>query len=86
MFTAFLVITVIPLIVIDFLWMFFVETRTGFDYIAISGMMVFHVLELIGFGVVQLLRLVNYQNSFFQFQYGYQHIRGQDDGIELPDL
>ena len=87
-FTAFLVITAIPLIVLDFIWLFFVETRTGFDYVTISGMIVFHILELFALGILQLIQLSKYQSSFFRFQYGYRSIGRAEEpsDVEMQDI
>lgn len=87
-FTAFLVITAIPLIVLDFIWLFFVQTRTGFDYVTIAAMIVFHVLELFVLGIIQLIQLSKYQSSFFRFQYGYRSIGHAEEPneMEMHDL
>jgi hypothetical protein len=69
--------------VINFLWLFFVRTRTGFDYATIAGMIMFHVVEVAVFGIPQLLRLTRHQHSFFRFQAGYHQA---PDDIELNDL
>jgi hypothetical protein len=82
MFTAFIVITLVPLLVIDLLWLFFVRTRTGFDYAAMSGMIIFHIVEFVVFGFPQLVRLARYQNSFFQFQYAYQNISRANNDMD----
>jgi hypothetical protein len=83
MYTASIVLTVIPQLVVDFLWLFFVRTRNGFDYAAIAGMIMFHVAEVAVFGVPQLLRLTRYQQSFFRFHAGYRQAPVE---IELNDL
>lgn len=87
-FTAFLVVTAIPLIVLDFVWLFFVETRTGFDYVTISGMIVFHILELFALGILQLIQLSKYQSSYFRFQYGYRSIgkAEEESEVEMNEL
>jgi hypothetical protein len=86
MFTAALALTIIPQLVVDFLWLFFVNSRNGFDYVAISGMIVFHVIEFSVFGLPQLFRLTQYQSSFFQFQYGYRAMPRDGGEMELGDL
>jgi hypothetical protein len=86
MFTASLTLTIIPQLVVDFLWIFFVNTRDAFDYVAMGGMIVFHVVELCVFGIAQLLQLTKYQSSFFRFQYGYRAVRKDSDGLELRNL
>jgi hypothetical protein len=86
MFTASLALTVLPQLVVDFLWLFFVESRNGFDYSAISGMIVFHLIEFGAFGIPQLRFLTKYQSSFFRFQYGYRTIRKEPDELELRDV
>lgn len=85
MFTASLALTVIPQLVVDFLWLFFVESRNGFDIVAISGMIVFHTIEFCVFGIPQLLRLTKYQSGFFRFQYGYKEIHKEPE-LELRDI
>ena len=86
-FTAFLVITAMPLIVIDFLWLFFVESINGFDYVSITGMIIFHVVELVGFGIYQLIQLSKYQTSFFTFQYGYRSVAKKEPSeLEMDEL
>jgi hypothetical protein len=86
MFTASLALTVIPQLVVDFLWLFFVDSRNGFDYVAISGMIIFHVIEFCAFGIPQLLELTKYQTSFFRFQYGYRAVHRESDELELRDM
>lgn len=86
-FTAFLVITAMPLIVIDFLWLFFVESINGLDYVAITGMIIFHVVELVGFGIYQLIQLSKYQTSYFTFHYGYRSVAKKEHSeLEMDDL
>lgn len=86
-FTAFLVITAMPLIVIDFLWLFFVESINGFDYVAVTGMIIFHVVELVGFGIYQLIQLSKYQSSFFTFHYAYRSVpKRETSELEMDDL
>jgi hypothetical protein len=86
MFTASLALTIIPQLVVDFLWLFFVESRNGFDYVAIGGMIVFHVMEFCIFGIPQLLRLTHYQSNFFRFQSGYRTSHKDAGALELRDL
>jgi hypothetical protein len=86
MFTAALALTVIPQLVVDCLWLFFVNSRNGFDYVAISGMIVFHVIEGGIFGLPQLFRLAEYQTSFFRFHYGYRAMPTDGNELELRDF
>lgn len=71
-FLVFMILTAIPLLVLDFLWIFYVETRTGFDYIAISSTIIFHVIELFVLSIYQCYRFTQYQSSFFKFSYAKQ--------------
>ena len=68
-FIIFIVLTLIPTIVIDILWMFFVDSRTAFDYIAMSAMAIIHFCALIG-GIIGVIKLNNYSTRFYRFRYG----------------
>ena len=70
LFLVFMILTAIPLLVLDFLWIFYVETRTGFDYVAIASTAIFHVIELFVLSINQCIQFTQYQSSFFQFTYG----------------
>jgi len=78
-FVAFLIITVIPMLVLDFLWMFFVETRSEFDFVILIGMSIIHSLEIL-WSLLAIRSLSRFQTRFYRFQYGYRQV---DDGIAL---
>ncbi|KAK8890940.1 hypothetical protein M9Y10_028140 [Tritrichomonas musculus] len=69
LFFVFMILTAIPLLFLDFLWVFYVKTRTGFDCIVIACTTLFHVVELFVLSIYQCVRFTQYQNSFFQFSY-----------------
>ena len=86
LFFVFMILTAIPLLVLDFLWIFYVETRTGFDYVVMSGMTILHIVELFVLSIIQCIQFSKYQSSFFRFQYGYRNVdtkinNDEDDGV-----
>ena len=87
-FIAFLIITVIPMLVLDFLWMYLVETRSEFDFVMMIGMFLIHILEVL-WGSYLMRSLSKYQTRFYRFQYAYNNLdRLQDNGnqLELNDM
>lgn len=74
LFFVFMILTAVPLIVLDFLWLFYVDSRTGFDYVLISGILIQHFSELFFLSILQCVKFSRYQNSFYKFQYGYKDI------------
>ena len=65
---AYIILTVIPVLAIDFIWLFGVKSRTAFDIISMSIYIVFHVLELIC-SAYACLKFSRYQDGYYQFSY-----------------
>lgn len=65
---AFIIITFIPVLVIDFIWVFGIRSRTPFDIICMTIYILFHLLELLctAFACVNFSR---YQDGYYQFSY-----------------
>ena len=65
---AYIIITVIPVLAIDFIWIFGVASRTPFDIISMSIYIVFHVLEIIC-SAYACFKFSRYQDGYYQFSY-----------------
>lgn len=70
-FVAFIILSIIPMLVLDFLWIFFVDSRTNLDLIMMIGMAIIHIVE-IALSIYCIIKLSRYQGRFYKFQYGYR--------------
>jgi hypothetical protein len=68
-YVAFILMTIVPSLVLDVIWIIVVETRTPFDILCMIGFLVHHVLEII-FCVPVYRSFRRYQDGFYQFAQG----------------
>lgn len=83
-FVAFLILTFIPTLIFDIVWILAVAQITSFDEMIMIGFIFIHLLELI-FGVWAYLYFTKYQHGFFQFAKGKMYTLQKED-IQLDTL
>jgi hypothetical protein len=76
---AFLMLTVLPMLVLDILWLVAGRNATGVDSSAMVGFVVLHVLQL-AFCTNVYRTFKAYQGGFYQFARGFDR---RDDDAEL---
>ena len=79
----FTVLTLIPILVIDFFWIFYVETRTPLDYVTMIAMIIIHAIELV-YSCVAIFWMNDYTTRFYRFRYGKNpeaFVADADDGV-----
>lgn len=82
-FIAYIVMTILPMIVIDFIWFFFMD-RNEFDSVAIIGQIVIHCVEFVT-SFPSAIRISNYQSRFFTFRYAYRPLVNKE-ATEMEEL
>ena len=79
----FTVLTLIPILIIDFFWIFYVDTRTPIDYVTMIAMIVIHFIELI-YSCFAIYWMNDYTTRFYRFRYGKNpevFVADEDDGV-----
>jgi hypothetical protein len=85
LYVAFLMLTVLPMIVLDIIWLVAMPHRTGVDSSAMVGYIVLHALQL-GFCTTVYRAFKSYQGGFYQFARGFdRRADGGDLGVEASD-
>lgn len=64
----FITISIIPTIILDILWMFFVDSREGIDYAIMIGFCILHLIEII-LCCVYSVKLNQFTTRFNRFIY-----------------
>jgi hypothetical protein len=81
LYVGFLMLTVVPMVVLDLIWAIASPTRTGLDVVTMVGFLVQHFLQLT-FCTNVYRTFKAYQGGFYQFAREV-HRRGDDDlGLE----
>ena len=78
----FTVLTLVPILVIDIFWIFYVETRSALDYVAMIAMIIIHAIELI-YSCFAISWMNDYTTRFYRFRYGKnpEIFTADDDGV-----
>jgi hypothetical protein len=81
LYVAFLMLTVLPMLVLDILWLVAIRNATGLDSSAMVGFAVLHVLQL-AFCTNVYRTFKAYQGGFYQFARGFDR---RDEGELVLD-